>query len=67
MAAPDHFWLSHLLFLLGGVLLGYSIAGLTIPDDPDLTLRMSGIVVALCTLVVGQQTATRDGTSVSED
>ena len=59
--------MSHALFLVGGFLLGYSIAGLIIPDDPNMTLRVSGLVVGLCTLIVGQQTALERSGSASED
>lgn len=52
---------SHLLFMLGGLLLGYSIAGLIIPDDPDVMRRVLTIVIGLSVLIVGRQTAVREG------
>lgn len=59
--------MSHALFLVGGLLLGYSIAGLIIPDDPNMTLRVSGLVIGLCTLIVGQLTPLERSGSASED
>ncbi len=53
--------MAHLLFLLGGFLLGISIAGLTMPDDPHVVRSVAGIVMGLCTLIIGQQSAAHDG------
>lgn len=49
-----------MLFMLGGFLLGISIAGLFIPDDPAVVQGVAGIVLGLCTLVIGQQSAAHD-------
>lgn len=51
--------LSHLLFLVGGLLLGYAVAALVIPDDPNVTQVGAGVVVGLSTLIVGQQSEAR--------
>lgn len=59
--------LSHLLFLVGGLLLGYAIAVLAIVDDPNVTQVGAGVVVGLCTLIVGQQSAARSDGRASED
>ncbi len=47
--------------------LGYSIAGLIIPDDPNMTLRVTGLVLGLCTLIVGHLTALERSGSASQD
>lgn len=49
--------LSHALFLVGGLLLGFNVALLLVADEPNVVAAGGGIVVALCTIVVGQQTA----------
>ena len=58
--------ISHLLFLLGGFLLGMSIGGLTYPAEPNVTLVAGTAVVGLCTLIAGQQSAEDRGGSSSE-
>lgn len=57
----------HLLFLVGGFLLGMSLVGLTGPQDPNVTLYAGAAVVGLCTLIIGQQSAARDQESSSQD
>ena len=49
------------------MLLGYAIAGLVIPEDPDVTRVGVGVVVGLCTLIVGQQSAARSDGDASGD
>lgn len=57
---------SHLLFMLGGLALGYAIAGLIIPDDPDVLRRVLTIVIGLSVLIVGRQIAVGEGSSASD-
>lgn len=57
----------HMLFLVGGVLLGVSLVGLTGPHEPNATAYVASAVVGLSTLIIGQQAAARQGETSSED
>ncbi len=59
--------MSHVLFLMGGLLVGYGASDLLGSDDPNVTGSGALFVIAICLFIVAQQTATRQSGATPEE